>query len=150
MNSFPSSSWSYFATDGQSVSLSWCRSPNRSKWPDFCLFVLLLKKYALGNGKLAALYLRNKSENVTALLRRMCKKCLNFSLLDMETIARVCTMTSERSFDLSWCVKPRQNGHHHEPISGASSGAAVGVVHLSCSNKAPTKFSTRWALLSQF
>jgi hypothetical protein len=29
-------SWSQFTTDGQSVSLSWCRAPIWSPWPDFC------------------------------------------------------------------------------------------------------------------
>jgi hypothetical protein len=30
-------SWSYFTNDGKSASLSWCRAPIWSPWPDFCI-----------------------------------------------------------------------------------------------------------------
>jgi hypothetical protein len=29
------SKWSYFTTDGRSVSMSWCRAPLWGPWPDF-------------------------------------------------------------------------------------------------------------------
>jgi hypothetical protein len=44
----PSKSWpyrsrsrNYFTTDGQSVSMSWCRAPFWGPWPDFTFFFLL-------------------------------------------------------------------------------------------------------------
>jgi hypothetical protein len=45
-------SWSYFTTDGRSVSTSWCRAPLWGPWPDFT-FSFLLKKncFALRFGK---------------------------------------------------------------------------------------------------
>jgi hypothetical protein len=34
--SFSEVKWSEFTTDGQTASLSWCRAPIWSPWPDFC------------------------------------------------------------------------------------------------------------------
>jgi hypothetical protein len=41
---FETRSWSYFTTDGQSVSMSWCQAPLWGPWPDpfFCRKIVLL------------------------------------------------------------------------------------------------------------
>jgi hypothetical protein len=36
-------SWSYFRTDSQSISMSWCQAPLWGPWPDFTFSFLLLE-----------------------------------------------------------------------------------------------------------